>query len=277
MKNRYPRLLPLLAVLVVLFTTLHSSQTSAQSNVKIQLLKDTVVYAGPGINFPVIGNLDQGGRIILSGISDDRQWYFFMLWDIPAWIPSDPELCLLISGDPEQLKIIQRTNYTPQPTNTPRPTLPPTPIPPPSSTPRPQPATITVSLSGTPMIRISFLEAWFDAGSGFMTPKNGFTYLVARIRVENLNYQDPFTGTASLDVSPFDFKILDANGTLRTSTFDVTGSNCGLDWVEIIPGGRVEGCVTFEVPKTGGLQLMYAPFFYDQYGEGRKASFTIRR
>jgi len=159
------------------------------------------------------------------------------------------------------------------PTNTPLPTD--TPRPSPTRTPKPQ--SIVLSPDGTPRIRVSLLQYGFSYGSGFAKPKTGYIYLVASVNVQNISYVDPATGTNSLQVSDFDFKVLAATGTLISPTFDATGANCDLGMVQVIPSGNAQGCVTFEVPESGQLSLVYAPFEYDQYGTGRQATFVLKR
>lgn len=152
---------------------------------------------------------------------------------------------------------------------------PPTPIPPPTSTPAPQTKRLgpmrNAYSAATFSVEVSVVDTRFLRADGYSQPKAGFIYVVVDLQVKNL-------GPGALtSISPLDFQIRDANGALRTETwlFDST-SSCHLDLVDLMAGGSVSGCVAFEVPGTGKLELIYAPYRYEGLEEGRYLAFTLR-
>lgn len=74
-------------------------------------------------------------------------------------------------------------------------------------------------------------------------------------------------------VNDSNFQIRDGNGALRSTTYV---GNCSFDYVDLTSGGNIQGCVAFEVPLEGSLELIYAPYQSRQFEPGRYISFTIR-
>jgi len=91
------------------------------------------------------------------------------------------------------------------------------------------------------------------------------------ISVKNLG-PDPMRS-----VSPYDFQVRDVNGALRDSGWVPDTEDCKMDTVDLAPNGSVSGCIGFEVPVDGTLELIYAPYKYEGLQPGRYLSFTIRR
>ena len=106
--------------------------------------------------------------------------------------------------------------------------------------------------------------------SGFLEPKTGNVFLLVYVTVNNL-------GPGTLySLYTTDFQVRDANGVLKGDTFLLAAEDCGLDLVDLMPGGVVSGCIGFEVPETGGIELIYAPYQYEGLQPGRYLSFKLR-
>lgn len=119
---------------------------------------------------------------------------------------------------------------------------------------------IEVGLGGT-----RFLQQ-----SGFQEAKPDHTFVVVDISITNL-------GPGSLNsIGSFDFQVRDANNALRDYTYLTETDNCRLELVDLMPGGSISGCVAFEVPASGNLELIYAPYRYEGLVEGRYLSFKLR-
>jgi len=76
---------------------------------------------------------------------------------------------------------------------------------------------------------------------------------------------------------PSVFQVLDSNGIVHD--YDIlpsTMDTCHLEYVDIIPNGVLEGCVAYEVPETGKLEFIYAPYQYEGLKPGRYLSFIVR-
>ena len=109
-----------------------------------------------------------------------------------------------------------------------------------------------------------------SSGSGWDTPKEGFVFVSVDVTVTNLG-PDPIRS-----IGPYDFQMSDANGALRDTDYISEFSDCDLDLVDLSPNGSISGCVSFEVPDTGSLELIYAPYKYEGLEPGRYLSFVIR-
>lgn len=119
-------------------------------------------------------------------------------------------------------------------------------------------------------IEVGVSRTRFLRQSGFQEAKANHTYVVIDISITNL-------GPGSLrQIGPFDFKVRDANNALRDYTFIMAAEDCRLEMVDLMPGGSISGCVTFEVPVSGNLELIYAPYRYEGLVEGRYLSFRLR-
>lgn len=110
----------------------------------------------------------------------------------------------------------------------------------------------------------------YSNGSGYSRPKAGNVYVIVDVKVRNI-------GPGYLDsISSFDFQVRDGNGALRDSTWFVDISECRLDLVGLSVGGTISGCIAFEVPQTGALEFIYAPYRYEGLVEGRYLKFQLR-
>lgn len=189
----------------------------------------------------------------------------------------------LLSSGPKQTNTLALTD-TPKPTERSKPTgvptltpIPATPIP----TIRPTPAFVAQTQKIGPLLdslrdetysfQVGLNDVKWSNGDRFLPPKQGNTYLIAYISVKNLGPGSAFS------ISSLDFQVKDANGALRSSALLVpAGFDCSLPFVDLTAGGSVEGCVSFEVPTTGRLEFIYAPFKYEGLKPGRYVSFVIR-
>jgi hypothetical protein len=110
----------------------------------------------------------------------------------------------------------------------------------------------------------------FSFGSDLFKPKSGNVYTSVDLTIKNLG-PDPIRSIGSTD-----FQIRDANGALRDTDYVYEFRDCSLDFVDLSPNGNISGCVTFEVPITGKLELIYAPYKYEGLKPGRYMTFIIR-
>lgn len=119
--------------------------------------------------------------------------------------------------------------------------------------------------------RISALGARFSTGDGWSTPRTGYVFVVVDLTVENL-------GPSPMRyVSISDFEMLHEDGALYDYEFVADTLDCHLPGVDLMAGGSTSGCVGFEVPMDGTLELIYAPYQYEGLQQGRYLSFTIRQ
>lgn len=158
------------------------------------------------------------------------------------------------------------------PTRTPLPTrtrIPPTSLPTPVPPQMAQIGPIYDSLyDETYNVQVALQLVRFTKGEGFQTASSGHIFVVANLLVVNL-------GPGSLrSMSQFNFQIKDGNGAIRNTTFFL--GECDFPLVDLPSGGSVSGCVAFEVPDTGSLEIIYAPFQYEGLQPGRYISFLIR-
>jgi len=110
---------------------------------------------------------------------------------------------------------------------------------------------------------------WIEP-TGFSKPRSGFTYAVVDVTVENHG-----PGTLRY-LGSLSFEVKDASGVLRSDDYITEIRDCALESVDLLPGGRLSGCISFEVPKSGQIELIYAPYQYGALEEGRYLSFVIR-
>ncbi|MBN1875910.1 MAG: DUF4352 domain-containing protein [Anaerolineae bacterium] len=168
---------------------------------------------------------------------------------------------------------------TPRPTNTLLPTWTNTPIP--TATPMPTPFPLPDAQTLGPILNSTYDETYsiqiaiteireFMPESSFSAPKPGFTYIIAHLAIDNLG---PDTIRS---LSRSDFEVRDASGVLRGNEYLAEISDCALESVDLAADGKISGCVAFEVPDSGQIELIYAPYQYDSFGEGRHLSFVIR-
>jgi len=96
-------------------------------------------------------------------------------------------------------------------------------------------------------------------------------FVVVDLTVENLG------PSLMRSVSVSDFQILHEDGALYDYEFVRGSLDCALPGVDLMAGGSTSGCVGFEIPMSGSLELIYAPYQYDALEPGRYLSFTIRQ
>jgi len=152
--------------------------------------------------------------------------------------------------------------------------LPPEALLPPTPTPAPQMkrlGPIWNSINDeTFTVEVSMSNVRFEKGSGFDQARTGHVFVIVDIGVKNL-------GPGALrSISGYDFQVRDSNGAVRDSTYVSSAYDCRIDIVDLTVGGSISGCVAFEVPETGSLELIYAPYRYEGLVEGRYLSFRLR-
>ncbi len=120
-------------------------------------------------------------------------------------------------------------------------------------------------------VEIALHEVRFNSGDEWGEPREGYVYALVDLSVSNL-------GPGLLrNLGWSDFQMRDGNGVLRDSESWLPGTDdCWLEFVDLSPDGSIRGCVGFEVPMEGSLELIYAPYQYEALEEGRYLSFTIR-
>ncbi len=102
----------------------------------------------------------------------------------------------------------------------------------------------------------------------YETPKKGYTFLIVDMSVFNLGPDEKY-------IADISFNVLDSNGRIIDYNYMGRVRDCNLD-ATILAGGNTSGCMAFEVPTSGRLELIYAPFKYDQYGPGRYLKWVVR-
>lgn len=110
--------------------------------------------------------------------------------------------------------------------------------------------------------RVQFLESGSLSGSGLV---------IVDVSVKNL-------GPGLMrSVSKSDFQVLDASGALHSPTWLSANNSCELRLVDLTAGGVISGCIGFEVPTSGRIELIYAPYHYESLQPGRYLSFVLRQ
>lgn len=122
-------------------------------------------------------------------------------------------------------------------------------------------------------VQILLNDVRIGSGYEWSPPKQGHIYLIVDVTIKN-----PGPGMMR-SVTSSSFRVRDANGVLRhdNTTAAAGASQCSLGWVDLASKGSVSGCIGFEVPLTGTLELIYALYQYDVLESGRYLSFTIRQ
>ena len=166
------------------------------------------------------------------------------------------------------------------PTDTPLPaaTWTPTATTRPTNTPTYQPELKTIGPvsdskhDSTYSMQISVTKLAWLLNDTYSEPKPGNIYLIVYIQAKDL-------GPGSVrSFGSSDFQVVDSAGIVHEPTIQsATMNTCRLDTVDIIPNGVIEGCVTFEVPVTGEIQLLFAPFRNEGLVQGRYLVFILRR
>lgn len=126
------------------------------------------------------------------------------------------------------------------------------------------------SISGESFtVEITVKNVQFTEVSRFDSPKPGKIFVLINLSIKNLG-----PGSAQ-SVSEFDFEFRDENGAV-TRGDNKFFENCAFASATLSPGGSMNGCLGFEIPYSGKVDLIYAPYNLDPYGVGRYLEFSIR-
>lgn len=120
-------------------------------------------------------------------------------------------------------------------------------------------------------LEITLKSFRWSNGDRYDTPRSGSVYVVAQVSVKNLG-----PGVAS-SIGATALQTMDARGAIYD--YDYVSDlmrDCYQERVTLVPGGSVEGCVSFEVPATGRGDLIFAPYKYNKLDPGRYLSFNLR-
>jgi hypothetical protein len=103
----------LILVTLIASSVLLPTSANAQNNkptpkrILIQILVSSVpIHSGPGESFPTVGIVGKSGKILLSGISADGQWYMFLYAASRGWISSDPKKSEFLEGSKKDLSVV---------------------------------------------------------------------------------------------------------------------------------------------------------------------------
>jgi hypothetical protein len=221
-----------------------------------------------------------GGLLLVSwnALSDSPQDAFSAVYTkVPTPAPPTHTPLSTATPAPTWTKAPTRTalatstrvaTQTPFSTKTPFPTL--------SPAPKPTAAVQTLGPVTDPVsdqtytIEFSLDRLRFRSGSEFPKPKAGYVFVIAYVTINNQGPGVLRTGGS------FDFQVRDENGGLRNSKLIPDTSDCRLNPVELAPGGSTSGCVAFEVPNSGSLDLIYTLDRLGGLEPGRYLSFPIR-
>ena len=70
------------------------------------------------------------------------------------------------------------------------------------------------------------------------------------------------------------FQAIDSNGVIHDP--DIESLDCILDdLTDVLPGGILEGCILFQVPNDGYIEIVYAPSSYDKFAVDRSLSWDV--
>lgn len=94
------RIILLIVVLALATPAVASAQDGPLATVTAPALN---VRAGPGADYPILGQLSRGARLRLSGRTVDSNWLFFSYWDQPGWVAAR---YLAVAGDVATLPVV---------------------------------------------------------------------------------------------------------------------------------------------------------------------------
>jgi hypothetical protein len=103
--------------------------------------------------------------------------------------------------------------------------------------------------------------------NNYLEAEEGNIIVIADVLMEN-------PGTEVAELGSGLFLAVDQNGV----TYDPwgAGEDCELDsYVDVFPGGKLQGCLVFEVPNDGWLNLLYAPYRIDRFNPERSLAWEI--
>lgn len=78
------------------------------------------------------------------------------------------------------------------------------------------------------------------------------------------------------EIGPDNFQISDSTGNLLDSIYIDEVADCLFDYIDMEVGATANGCLSFEVPLTGALELRYSFDPYGDYVEGQYLAFPLR-
>jgi hypothetical protein len=109
-------------------------------------------------------------------------------------------------------------------------------------------------------------------GDELETPKEGNVFAFVNLSIRNLG-----PGIAH-GIGPSEFQTRDEDGVLRAEEYAAFLRDEYMEsGVDLMPDARVSGWVSFQVPKTGSIDLILAPYRTNKFGEGRYLSFKLRQ
>lgn len=118
-------------------------------------------------------------------------------------------------------------------------------------------------------LEVSIVDVQFTKGAGFFEAQAGFVYALVSVTVKNL-------GPGALyGLWGNSFQLHDASGAVWENELMVS-PDCYMDLADVMPGDSLSGCVSFEVPEAGNLDLVFAPYIFEGLEPGRYLSFRIR-
>lgn len=185
-------------------------------------------------------------------------------WARPAQPAPLPPSAVAVAAAPAP------STATPQPTATataatpPRPTaeatVPATPVPA-ATTPPVQTWNVTQRLGPVASttgdepfsVAVTLRRVRWAAADGILPAKPGYVYVIADVTIRNLG-----PGTY-WNVSKLAFAIVDASGLVREPSSLVRYQDCELRPMDLVAGEATSGCVGFEAPLAGELNLVYRP------------------
>jgi hypothetical protein len=105
---------------------------------------------------------------------------------------------------------------------------------------------------------------------GAARPQAGSTFLVVYLTVRN-NGPDPIRSLGGTY-----FAVRDVSGALHTDSLNATPGDCRLNSADLEASGEVSGCVGFEVPASGALDLVFSPYGFTALQPGKYLTFKLR-
>ncbi len=98
-------------------------------------------------------------------------------------------------------------------------------------------------------------------------PKTGYSFLIVNMQVARI-------GSVG-SIADYQFYVFDSNGQVLRNTYVYRLHDCYLN-ATLLPGGQATGCIGFEVPNSGKIELVYAPNKNDIFIPGKHLSWVIR-
>lgn len=102
-------------------------------------------------------------------------------------------------------------------------------------------------------------------------PRAGYIYGIVYVRVKNIG------PGANHTVNRLDFMAKDADGKIINDKYMGFLSDCTLSLADLQVGEESQGCVAFELPLVGKVDLLYNPLRTDELEADNHLSFRLRR